>query len=224
MRRIIFCLFFVLGALGLLRAQNYHYVGNYQNPPSSNRYDGFNTQNAPTLWVYNNSASQLVYPASDLQMLEGKLITSVKFKFFNESWYYTEDYSSKIRVYITEVAQEKLKFDTAGVGTYVWYDVDLNSPQATVNYTANLFDDMANDQELVLDFSSNPYLYNGGNLLITITDSAGVNAEGAVVAYYYYKPSHRKKCAAVWGSDSHDDRSEERRVGKECRSRWSPYH
>ena len=23
---------------------------------------------------------------------------------------------------------------------------------------------------------------------------------------------------------SHDDRSEERRVGKECRSRWSPYH
>ena len=82
MRRTIFCLFFVLGALGLLQAQTYHYVGNYQNPPSSNRYDGFNTQNAPTLWVYNNSASQLVYPASDLQMLEGKLITSVKFKFF----------------------------------------------------------------------------------------------------------------------------------------------
>ena len=24
--------------------------------------------------------------------------------------------------------------------------------------------------------------------------------------------------------ETHDDRSEERRVGKECRSRWSPYH
>ena len=24
--------------------------------------------------------------------------------------------------------------------------------------------------------------------------------------------------------DTFDDRSEERRVGKECRSRWSPYH
>ena len=24
--------------------------------------------------------------------------------------------------------------------------------------------------------------------------------------------------------DGGDDRSEERRVGKECRSRWSPYH
>src|SRR3712207_7660068 len=26
------------------------------------------------------------------------------------------------------------------------------------------------------------------------------------------------------GEDVTDDRSEERRVGKECRSRWSPYH
>ena len=26
------------------------------------------------------------------------------------------------------------------------------------------------------------------------------------------------------GADNYDDRSEERRVGKECRSRWSPYH
>src|SRR5256886_4255064 len=26
------------------------------------------------------------------------------------------------------------------------------------------------------------------------------------------------------GIVGHDDRSEERRVGKECRSRWSPYH
>ena len=25
-------------------------------------------------------------------------------------------------------------------------------------------------------------------------------------------------------ADQMDDRSEERRVGKECRSRWSPYH
>ena len=202
MRRTLFSLFFVLGALGLLQAQTYHYVGNYQNPSENSLYNGFDNKNAPTLWTYNNSASQLVYPASDLYPLIGKLITSVKFKFKNEDWFYNENYSSKIRIYITEVGQEKLKFDTLGVGSYVWYDVDLSSPQATVNYTANLFDDMVNDQELVLDFSSNPYLYNGGNLLITITDSAGVNANGSVVAYYYYKPSHRKQCVAVWGSDS----------------------
>jgi len=28
----------------------------------------------------------------------------------------------------------------------------------------------------------------------------------------------------VIAEDRGDDRSEERRVGKECRSRWSPYH
>ena len=27
-----------------------------------------------------------------------------------------------------------------------------------------------------------------------------------------------------WGGWEITDRSEERRVGKECRSRWSPYH
>ena len=40
------------------------------------------------------------------------------------------------------------------------------------------------------------------------------------------------KCEGLYGisgrllgfSDAHGLRSEERRVGKECRSRWSPYH
>jgi len=29
---------------------------------------------------------------------------------------------------------------------------------------------------------------------------------------------------SLWTGDEQDTRSEERRVGKECRSRWSPYH
>ena len=32
---------------------------------------------------------------------------------------------------------------------------------------------------------------------------------------------HERDC---WGCTSCIKRSEERRVGKECRSRWSPYH
>ena len=35
------------------------------------------------------------------------------------------------------------------------------------------------------------------------------------------QPVSEKELAAVLGQSS---RSEERRVGKECRSRWSPYH
>ena len=35
-----------------------------------------------------------------------------------------------------------------------------------------------------------------------------------------------KECYEAMGGDYEDvlKRSEERRVGKECRSRWSPYH
>src|SRR5256885_14540377 len=35
--------------------------------------------------------------------------------------------------------------------------------------------------------------------------------------------SHARRCPALRVSKV-DQRSEERRVGKECRSRWSPYH
>ena len=31
-------------------------------------------------------------------------------------------------------------------------------------------------------------------------------------------------CNAIWMNPCFASRSEERRVGKECRSRWSPYH
>ena len=36
--------------------------------------------------------------------------------------------------------------------------------------------------------------------------------------------THRVKIFREWFLAAFVDRSEERRVGKECRSRWSPYH
>ena len=38
-----------------------------------------------------------------------------------------------------------------------------------------------------------------------------------------YEPKTPEADASV-DADTVNDRSEERRVGKECRSRWSPYH
>ena len=41
------------------------------------------------------------------------------------------------------------------------------------------------------------------------------------------QPKHEVRAAwltALYGLDWPRTRSEERRVGKECRSRWSPYH
>ena len=45
-----------------------------------------------------------------------------------------------------------------------------------------------------------------------------------IVDYVYHNtPFYRKKMQEM-GITPDDIRSEERRVGKECRSRWSPYH
>src|SRR5258706_6292656 len=49
-------------------------------------------------------------------------------------------------------------------------------------------------------------------------------AAGAVVAARQALPGVGAKDAAAVIERVHDIRSEERRVGKECRSRWSPYH
>ena len=41
--------------------------------------------------------------------------------------------------------------------------------------------------------------------------------------WYYYNDNNGRLVRNDWVC-SKDARSEERRVGKECRSRWSPYH
>ena len=46
--------------------------------------------------------------------------------------------------------------------------------------------------------------------------------EGAKDALLRHDVSHQ--AMEVFRVPGADDRSEERRVGKECRSRWSPYH
>ena len=38
------------------------------------------------------------------------------------------------------------------------------------------------------------------------------------------RPDQCEKMEVMWADESVYGRSEERRVGKECRSRWSPYH
>ena len=58
-------------------------------------------------------------------------------------------------------------------------------------------------------------LMSQSDLFICFRGGTGTLSEWAtawLLAHLYY--GHHKP----------DDRSEERRVGKECRSRWSPYH
>ena len=45
-----------------------------------------------------------------------------------------------------------------------------------------------------------------------------------IEAYEEENADSRKMDTLTEALDALEDRSEERRVGKECRSRWSPYH
>src|SRR5260370_21554548 len=58
--------------------------------------------------------------------------------------------------------------------------------------------------------------------LQTITDTLG-----RVATFVYDGNNNLQAIRQTWAGVAHDwatFRSEERRVGKECRSRWSPYH
>ena len=66
------------------------------------------------------------------------------------------------------------------------------------------------------------------NGIIWVSGLVGMNFDGTI-------PENTKEqfdiamrdlntCLMAAGGSSSDVRSEERRVGKECRSRWSPYH
>src|SRR5260370_36884354 len=58
--------------------------------------------------------------------------------------------------------------------------------------------------------------------------AAMLAGHGYIVAmpeiYHEFEPAGTILAYDQAGSDRGNQRSEERRVGKECRSRWSPYH
>ena len=45
-----------------------------------------------------------------------------------------------------------------------------------------------------------------------------------ILCLYHYSFEFEEKVKNITADGKTKDRSEERRVGKECRSRWSPYH
>ena len=75
----------------------------------------------------------------------------------------------------------------------------VSNGQAVVNYAAQ--------------FVGNPYVYGGSSL------TNGADCSGFVMSVY-----QAFGISLPHSSSALRSRSEERRVGKECRSRWSPYH
>ena len=106
---------------------------------------------------------------------------------------------------------------------------------ALTNVTRKYLDKLATPREY-MDFwllkSPSEIVAAGNRLGYTETDPAAV--ANRILADYPYNtrwdkvflrdfvPTSRTDIAASGGNEA--ERSEERRVGKECRSRWSPYH
>ena len=68
------------------------------------------------------------------------------------------------------------------------------------------------------------YTLDGAARLRTALDGVGGGTVAVVVSALPYKCPGAPHEAAMLLADFFHRRSEERRVGKECRSRWSPYH
>ena len=67
--------------------------------------------------------------------------------------------------------------------------------------------------------------YNMGNSLMILCAKMGMNFVACAPKKYFPNEALVKECEAfAKESGATITRSEERRVGKECRSRWSPYH
>ena len=66
--------------------------------------------------------------------------------------------------------------------------------------------------------------YNALHMAVFHVCAGGVMFGAFFCATDYVTSPIMSKGRLVYGILCGDDRSEERRVGKECRSRWSPYH
>src|SRR2546426_10314692 len=102
-----------------------------------------------------------------------------------------------------------------------WSSDVCSSDLVQVRYARDFRDDPATISRLLVGGSDGPQVPLGQ--VADIQFSPGppmIRSEGG---YLYDQVS-----IDVWGRDVgsyvRDARSEERRVGKECRSRWSPYH
>ena len=67
-------------------------------------------------------------------------------------------------------------------------------------------------------------LITGGSHGLGLATARALAAEGAAVALVARPGAELERAVAALRQSGAQARSEERRVGKECRSRWSPYH
>lgn len=181
---LILCLF---ACTPLLLADDLK-VGNYDE---STPYDSSVNYNTPFLLDYHYSASQVIYPATEIEALKNKEITGITYKASNQTFCYTLKMSVEIYLYETE----ETEFPKNEKDEVVWF------PQGKLVYNQSQEIDLSSHMYDDIEFSfqlDEPYRYEGKNLVVMmktiIDDLDGENclsaSNGYLSFYCYWNKGH----------------------------------
>ena len=181
-------------------------LGDYETTDQGQAWDGFNLQNAPFIFTYGHSGSQVIYTAEQLAGMKDKEITSLSFKCFTYDDY-TEAYTSNAKLYLQEIDSEKFPSDPNDTKALKWVEFDKNNVIASAELNIDFLTAAVNmeDVEITFDFSDKPYKYTGKSLVVTVVnDATGDYPQGTI--QFYWIPSKKEDPwrSLVYGSDNTD--------------------
>src|ERR1035438_5718087 len=146
------------------------------------------------------------------------------------------DYNPEQWLLAPEVLKEDLRLlklahcNAVSVGIFSWVALEPEEGQFNFDWLDRVLDDLAKDgmfAVLATPSGARPAWMSQKypEILRMNVDRVRI-LQGARHNHCYTSPVYREKTALINRklAERYKDRSEERRVGKECRSRWSPYH
>lgn len=144
-------------------------LGEFDNEEQTEAWDGFNLQNAPVLFNYNYSGSQVLYLPSQLETMKGKGITSMTFALFNEGEFTTTDYNSHMKLYLQEI--DDVAFEKKDK-LYYWFPFSAEAPTVEQTFSQDFTQAAVDgtDIHITFDLSQAPFLYTGKTLLVTVVN------------------------------------------------------
>lgn len=168
-------------------------LGHYDDQSTSAAWDGFNLQNAPVIFTYAHSGSQVIYTPDQLADMKNSKITSMSFKCFPEDCY-IENYTSTMKMYLQEIDDTQFPYDEVSE-QYSWIEFDENNVIAETEFTMNPLDAYNNgtDIEVKFDLSKNPYVYTGKTLVVTIVNDSEQSIDGSDGTIRFYWIDSKKK-------------------------------
>ena len=181
-------------------------LGEFDNEEQNEAWDGFNLQNAPILFNYNHSGSQVLYLPEQLADMKGKAIKSMTFALFNDGNYTDFDYSSRMKLYLQEI--DDVAFRKVN-DVYNWFAFDATAPVAELDFTQDFTQAAIDgtDIHITFDLSEHPFDYTGKTLLMTVTNDNSTDTptenSGLCFRWIKNKPSDDWR-TFIYGSDKTD--------------------